>query len=164
MLCALGVVVLCLGSIVDVLDLSSAALASMIIIMAMVEFGTGWATLIYGATGILGLVLLPVKTPALLYLVFAGYYPIIKLKIEKLGKIVSYIVKVTLFNIALTAVILICKYVLLIPDEIMGAVYLLYIVGNVTFIVYDIALGRIILVYAYYLRDKLKIGKFLKKR
>ena len=84
MLSALGVVVLYLGSIIEVIDISMAVIASVFAIFAVIEYGAGAAWSIYAITGILSAVLLPNKFPALMYILFFGFYQIVKEKIEKL--------------------------------------------------------------------------------
>ena len=83
LLAALGVVLLYLGSLVEVLDVSMAVIVSLFCIFAVIEYGGSAPWLIYAVTGVLSLILLPIKTPALLYLLFFGYYPILKEKLEK---------------------------------------------------------------------------------
>jgi len=59
MLVALGVVVLWLGSMVDVLSISMAVIASLFGVFALLEYGKGTPWLVFAATGILSLLLLP---------------------------------------------------------------------------------------------------------
>jgi len=82
-LTALGVVVLSLGSLLEVLDLSAAALAGMLVVIVVIEVGGPWPWLVWAATGFISL-LLPLKTAAVFYLIFAGYYPILKEKIDEI--------------------------------------------------------------------------------
>ena len=83
MLAALGVVIMSLGALIESLDLTTAALASMLCIYAVIELGRGYPWMIWAVTSLLSLLLLPYpKTPALFY-VLMGAYPIIKEKLEK---------------------------------------------------------------------------------
>ena len=84
MLCALSVIILSLGSLIEVLDITTAVLASLLCIYAVIEMGGAYPWLIWPVTSILALLLLPQKTPALFYALFAGFYPILKEKLEKL--------------------------------------------------------------------------------
>ena len=99
-LSALGVVMLYLGSMVEVLDMSMAVIASLICVFAVIEYGKGYPWLIFSVTAILSVLLLPIKTPAVMYAVFFGYYPIIKEKLERLPRVVSWILKEVIFNVA----------------------------------------------------------------
>ena len=60
-LSALGVLILLLGSIITVLDLTMVAMASLLIMLAVVEIGGGYPYLIWLVTGFLSLLLLPDK-------------------------------------------------------------------------------------------------------
>ena len=80
---ALGVVLLLIGSVVDVLDITMAALASLTVVFAVIELRGSYPWLIFAVTALLSLLLLPNKAPALLYTCIAGYYPIVKWQFEK---------------------------------------------------------------------------------
>ena len=84
MLSALGVIFLALGAFIEVLDITTAVLASMLCIYAVIEMSGAYPWGIWVVTSILSLLLLPIKTPALFYALFAGFYPILKEKLERL--------------------------------------------------------------------------------
>lgn len=147
-----------LGSIVEVLDLSTAALASMLLVFAVIEIGGFWPWLTYTATGLLAL-LLPLKTAAIFYLL-AGYYPLVKEKLERIrSRVVSWIIKIVGFNAVLALCFIIIKYVLILPDALDGLTWLAFPIANVAFVLYDIALTRIISYYILILRHKLRIDR-----
>lgn len=157
-LSALGVVILYLGAIVEVLDLSVAVIASFLCVLAVLEMGGVYPWLIYAVISILSLVLLPLKTASVVFVVFAGYYPIVKAYYERLGTILSFTVKLVHFNVALTVLLLVSK--LFVPDfsEMGPLLYAAsYALGNLFFILYDIALTRVISLYLRRLRDRLRI-------
>jgi hypothetical protein len=79
-LCTLGVLFLYIGSVLEILDLTMGALASVIVIFSVIEMGGKSPYLIYAVTSVLSLLLLPNKFPAFLYFAFAGIYPILKEK------------------------------------------------------------------------------------
>ncbi len=157
MLSALGVVLLLLGSFVEVMDIAMAALASLLCIFAVVEYGGAAPWLVYAVTGILSLILLPNKTPAAMYVVFLGYYPIIKEKLEMLKKPISWLLKELIFNASLVALLLIVKFLLMPtvsdPWWLYAAVVVL---AEAVFILYDIALTRLITFYLIKLRHRFK--------
>ena len=93
MLSALGVVLLYLGSFVEIMDMAMAAIASFAVIITVIEYGKGAPWAVYGVTSILSLILLPQKTPAAFYALFFGFYPIIKEKIERKSKILRWVIK-----------------------------------------------------------------------
>ena len=155
---ALGSVIMTLGSIVEVLDLSTAALASMLLIFAVIEIGGPWPWLTYAATGLLSL-LLPLKTAAIFY-ILAGYYPLVKEKLERIrSRVLTWIIKLLGFNAVLIICYIIVKHILLLPDTFDGLSWLAIPIANITFILYDIALTRIISYYILILRHKLRIDR-----
>lgn len=157
-LSALGVVLLFIGSASQVLDLSCAALASIITVFAVIELKGGWPFLIYAVTSALSLLLLPDKFAALIYLLFAGYYPMLKNAVEKLRKpVIEWIIKLAVFNAALTGVVWASREILKLPDdELIGLTWAVYLLGNAVFALYDVALTRLISLYLFNLRKRFK--------
>ena len=172
MLAAIGAVLLLFGSLFQVIDLSMAAIASFVCIVAVIELGPGWAWMIYAVVGVISVLLRPVSFAPWVYVAFLGYYPIIKEKIERLGKIISWALKLLSFNIALVGCLAIVYLVftaepsgdifeyfnmlLGFPGAGMTIAIGLYVFVNIVFIVYDIALTRLISLYLFRLRQKLK--------
>lgn len=145
------------GSLIEVLDLSMAALASMLVIFAVIEIGGIYPYAIYAVTGVLAVILLPVKVPAVYFLLFSGYYPIIKEKFERFSRVLEWILKIVCFNIALSAFMLVSKYVLMLSNEIDLFAVIIYVFGNGVFVLYDVALTRLIRFYIVKLRKRFKI-------
>lgn len=162
MLTALGVVLLWTGALVEVLDLSAAALASLLIVFAMLEMGSRMAALLYAATALLALLFLPSRFPALLYAVFTGFYPILKALLERLPVWLSWIGKFVLFNGLLTLLSFLCTQVFALPDTGMELHILLYLFINPVFLLYDLALTRLISFYLFRLRRQIGIDRFWK--
>ncbi|MBR7184619.1 MAG: hypothetical protein IKD37_03320 [Clostridia bacterium] len=154
---ALGVLMLYLGALIEVLDLSLAALASMLTVLAVIEFGGGMPWMIWAATSILSLLLLPAKFPALLYLLFAGLYPMVKAAFERLHYLLAWILKLSFFNTALLVLIVLCNWVFHLPDTGLALSLAVFALANLTFVLFDIALGRLILLYLYKLRPRLRL-------
>ncbi len=159
MITALSVVVL-MPTALEVFVYALPAFAGMLIMFSVVELDKKWAFGIYTAVSVLSLMLVPNKEAAVLYAAFFGYYPILKAILEsRLPKIPEYIVKFAVFNAAMVASYAVLIKVLGMPfDELMGiegetgflARYMLPIMlgmGNVAFILFDVATTRIITVY-----------------
>ena len=164
-LSALGAVILFIGSVIDVLDLSSAMFASMLILFVVVEIGGAWTWLTYSVTALTGILLLPNKLPAVIY-ILVGYYPIVKEKLERLPRLISWIAKLFGFNLSLIAVFGILKLffssvsIELFPG--MNAIYtyiIYFSVGNLIFVLYDVLLTRLVSFYILKLRKRLRIDR-----
>ena len=158
---ALGFVILMLGAFIEVLDLSAAAFAGMLAVMVVIELGGRWAWPTFLATGLLALLLLPARLPALFYLLFAGWYPIAKERIERLKFCpLRWVVKMLALNAAAVVAFLAAKYVLMIPDAVADWTWLLLLMLNGAFVLFDIALTRLISLYIFRLRGRLRISRF----
>ncbi len=154
-LSALGVVVLLIGSVITLLDLTMVAIASLLVILAVIEIGGGYPYLIWLVTGVLSLLLLPSKFPALLYLLFGGIYPILKSMFERLHYIIAWVLKLSYFNTMLSLLIFLSVYVFHLPEDDLGFNIIVYAVCNVVFILYDVAASQLITLYLVKLRKLL---------
>ena len=162
-MCALGVVIMYIGALTDVLDLTAAALASMMNTVVLIEIGGAYPYLVYLVTGTLSFLLLPQKFAALIYILIAGYYPMLKRFCERLpSRFLGYGLKLAAMNLAMTAAVLISKFVLGVPDMNRGYIISLFALGNFTFVVYDLALTMLLRVYFLKYRKMLKIEKFFR--
>ena len=161
MLSTLGVVILYLGSIVNVLDLTTVAIASLFIFFAVIELGTPFQYLIYFVTSLLSILILPDKFAGLAYFLFGGIYPVFKEKFERLHSIVSWVLKFVFFNVVLSLIVAVSVYIMHIEDAEIGFTIALYGLGNVAFLLYDIATTKLLTFYLINLRYRLKIEKYL---
>ena len=157
-LSALGVAFLYIGSIFDFLDLTAAAASSLIIVLAVMEGGGGIPWMIYAATSFLSALILPNKYPVLLYIFFAGLYPMVKSAVERLPRIVSAAVKLVFFNVMFTLIMLMGRYLLHLPEDEIGLDAVIYILGNLMLVAYDYLLTQLITLYQRKLRKMLKLG------
>ena len=157
MLSALGVVFLGIGSVISVMDISMAVLASLFCIFAVIEYGGTAPWLVFFVTGVLSL-LLPQKAPAVMYLLFFGYYPIIKEKLEKKPKAVAWILKEVIFQIALVGMLLLYHFLFMASGTVPWMMYvILALIAEIIFPIYDLALTRLITLYIYRLRKRFRI-------
>lgn len=162
-LVALSVIILYLGCAIEVLDLTMSAIVSLLVVVIVIEMGYKYAWFAYLATSILSLLLLPQKSPAIFYTCFMGFYPIIKSHVERINSFVlRWTLKLVAGNIALVAMFLLLS--LFVPDEFEGGIMLVatYILGLVAFVMYDVALTKLITLYFARIRERIKIYKFLK--
>ncbi len=157
---ALGVVLLTLASVIEVLDLTMGAFASFIIALAVIELGGYFPTLIYLVTGILSALLLPNKFAAVAYLLLFGLYPILKASFERLHYAVGWGLKFSYFNTSLLLMILVSVYILHLEDTGLAYTIAVMALGNVAFLLYDLALTKIITLYLIKLRRMLGFKNF----
>ena len=156
MMAAVSVVILYLGSFVEVLDISVAVAASLMATVIVIEYGAPSAFSVFGVTAILSLLLIPQKFPAVMYAFFFGYYPIIKQKIERIqNRLVQWVLKFVVF--AAATAVMVAFVALFTPDAPIGIMMILFAaLAFVTLFVYDIALTRVISFYVWRLRNRVK--------
>ncbi len=159
---ALGVLILLLGSIITVLDLTMVALASLLVMLAVIEIGGAYPYLIWLVTGFLSLLLLPDKFAALLYLIFGGIYPIFKAMFERLHYVVAWILKLSCFNTLLILLIIFCNYIFMLPETELGFTIPVFALCNLVFVLYDIATTQLITLYLIKMRKMLGFKNFFK--
>jgi len=156
-LSAIGVVLLSIGHLIDVLDASLAVLASIVCIVAVIEYGKAAPWLVFSVTATLSLILIPPNSAALMYLMFFGYYPILKEKLERLPRVLSWVVKELIFNTAMVICIALITILFMPTTEVTVWTYaILVLLCEVVFVLYDIALTRLISFYIYKLRTRFK--------
>jgi len=145
LLVALSVVILYLASFLPTARVASAAIAGLLTAVAVIECGVLSGVACFVCSSILAAVLLPVKSVALLYILFFGYYPVVKSLAERIKRrALEWAVKIIVFNAALTA-----AYFLWILSFMPGVDFgawtfvLLYLAGNICFILYDFAFSML---------------------
>ncbi len=156
LLSALGVVILYLGAVIEMLDLTVAAIAPLLVMLVIVEVGGYWKWLVYLVTGLLALLLLPQKTGAVIYLLCTGFYPIAKQRIEaKLPRWLGILAKLALFNLSALLIFLLIK-AFAIQVDIGMAWYFALALLEVTFLLYDIVLTRVLTAYLFKWRRRFR--------
>ncbi len=159
-LASLVTVLLYLGTVIEVLDLTLCACASLVIVLAVLELGRGFAYSVYATSLVLGLILVPNKF-AVGAFAFIALYSILKSNIEALKRMWAWILKLLYFNAVLAAALLLAKLVFMLPGLDTFTLITLAASGNVAFVLFDIALTRLIMLYIYKLRSRLRIDKYV---
>lgn len=150
---ALSLVLMISVAIIPFLTYALPAVASVLITFVVLEIDKKWAFGVYCAVSILGFLLVGDKEVAMMYIAFFGYYPIIKAILEsKIPAVAGWILKIVLFNASIAAAyVMMIKLMGVTVDEIneygMIAVPVLLGMGSLAFIMYDIALSKIIALY-----------------
>lgn len=150
---ALSLVLMISVAIIPFLTYALPAAAGVLIIFIVIEIDKKWAFGVYSTVAILGMILVPEKEVAVMYLVLFGYYPIIKALIEEKMPIVpEWIVKILLFLSTMAgSYFLMIKFMGVTIDETeeFGAMAypLLLGMGAFAFIMYDVALTKLVTLY-----------------
>lgn len=156
MLAALGTVIVWLGALLDVMDLSSVALAALCVLLARRELPLGYAIGVFGVTALLAFLLTSNWSPAVMYLLLGGWYPLVREPLAKCRPLIAWPCKILLFCAATTGYLVLSVVLLGLPAEVWWLNALIYVVGTAGFVLYDILLGRIALLYAWRLRPRIE--------
>ncbi|WP_448919419.1 hypothetical protein [Eubacterium sp.] len=161
---ALSVVMLFLGSIFWVLGYTMPLVASLVMIILLDSISQKSALLTFISTSIISFILLNDKECVLLYILFFGYYPLIRDKINDIKpKFLSYLLKFVTFNAAMVLTQVLCVYVFGIPfDDMLGkwGIVLFVLCLNLVFVVFDKLYT--LLLRLYRIKLKKKVEKYIK--
>ena len=98
MLTALGVVIMLLGAVIEMLDLTVGAIASLIVVFVFVEIGKPYHWLVWLCTSLITALIYPGSALWIEYFLIFGIYPILKAYIERLPKWSWWPVKLVYIN------------------------------------------------------------------
>ncbi len=159
---ALSILLMIFAGVTTTLVYAIPMVVGALLMMLVVEFGAGFAVLVYVAVSIISMLILGNKEAAIMYVAFFGYYPIVKGFLEKyIKKILCWIVKYLIFNVSMVASYFIVSEIFMISfDDVkeLGkyALLILLLAGNVLFAFYDVMLTRLVSVYIYKWRKSVK--------
>ena len=141
------------------------AVSGLFIMAAVIILNSKWAFGAYLTSAFL-VFLSSEPESKLLYIAFFGYYPIVKAMVEKTGKgIIEWPVKLIIFNCAMAAVYFGFSKIIGISADDFGelgeaGIWLLALLADVVFVLYDIAISNMAVVYLKSIHPKIK--KFFK--
>ena len=156
---ALSVVFMLLGYF-PYLTYAVPAVAGLFVMIPLIEIGTSYAFACYTVSSAIVLLVAEPETKVL-YILLLGYYPIVKAIIEKIRNFAAeWIIKMSLFNVTVAVSYFVFKYLTNIDVEDFGpfgkyGAYLFVVLCNIAFVMYDIAISRISLLYFGRLRGKI---------
>ena len=166
MMCALGVTVMLMGGVIPLATFCCPALAGLVLLPVLAECGKKLTLGCYIAVAALSLMLCTDKEAALVF-AFLGYYPVLKLSIDKIrSRLLRIAAKLGVFNLAAGAMLLSIAFVLRM-DAIMAEYAAMGVIGgiafavlsNITMLMYDRMLVVMAVVYIRKLRPALMGGK-----
>ncbi len=159
---ALAVVLMFFTGVFPFATYALPALAGLLMVIIVIDFDFKWAVSVYLVVSILSLLLTPDREAAVMFIAFFGYYPILKSVFEKLKfRVLEWILKFAVFNVAVVGAYYVIINFLGMPD-IMSEInelgqYGLWIflgLANVTFLIYDIAITKLVTLYIKWFKPK----------
>ena len=173
--CALAVVMLGLGAVIEVLDVTASAAAALILLPVLLCYGKKYGWLAYAVTATLGVLLMPQSLAAWMYAGLTGFYPMVKMKLDRLPRLLGWLIKLVLLTIVLVLYLAVFYFIMLGGEgsfadaflvgfgETDGPPVLAYAVVGLsvfTFVLYDLLIDRILVLY--YIKWKKRVEKWLK--
>ena len=155
-LVALALVFLFLTQAAPTMDLALIAAASICIALVVAEFGPAAGFLSYAAASVLSFLMFPGAT--LLFILFFGWYPILKCLLERIDrKTVEWIIKLLILNALYLVIWFLFNFLFTAMYDSLGEIVassvfifvMSAILVNTAFILYDVGLSRVL---SYYIR------------
>lgn len=156
------IAILFLGGLFPLSTFMTPIFAGLFLLPVFVECGVRIALAAYFAVSLLALLFVPDREVSLLFISIAGYYPFLQsafLKIKSL--ILRFAVKMIYFNVVMLITYVILLYVFVSPSvqqEFAESTPFLLIafavLANITFVLYDILVVRLRVVYHYRIHNR----------
>lgn len=156
---ALGTAVMLLGSVIEVLDLTVCAFASLLVVFIYLEIGSHYPWLVWICTTLTTALVYSGSLVWIEYFLIFGIFPLIKAYIEKLPRWSWLIVKLLYINAMVWAIFLVGELLLGLPvlaEDTLAMKILLYVMINVAFLAYDFFITVMVRFYFDKLRPRIK--------
>ncbi len=140
------------------------AITSMCVLITVSQCGVRYGWLQYTATALLAILLIPFKFQVFLFIALLGYYPMVKLHIEKIHNLwLELLVKILFFTSLLIIAYFVVKYVLAqqisfgaILDVVFAHLLLVVVAAEVVFVIYDYLLSFFAKFYNENIKDRIR--------
>ena len=159
MVVAVNVVICAVASFFSTMSLAITAISGIVIAFLVLQCGYKYSLLAYIASAVLAILLTPNKECAIYYALLFGHYPILKLFLQRIEKkFFVWLIKLLAANVLYAVVFVITTYIIGV-SEVIGnyEFYITMLLFNIAFVLYDICLDKLMLLYLYKYQGK---GKF----
>ena len=144
-------------------DYAIPTFAGFLMVIMIVETSPAWAFTTYVSVSFLAVLITPNLQCSLLFVIFMGYYPILKYFLDKLPmRILATVIKFVVFNGAVLAFYYLFQFVFMTEDMFEGmekfgkyAGIILLAGANFFFIIYDWLVGQLTVLYVTWFRKKI---------
>lgn len=150
MLSALAVVIMLIIGLFDSFDLAAAFLGGMVMAVALIELGPGYALAVCAVASVLSAVILPNKLVCIEFIGFAGWYPIAKKYLER--------IRIMPLRLAVKLLLFAAIVIPVTAFELIGMqnVWYLYIFFLLSLMLYDVTLQYFSVFYINNIQKKIK--------
>lgn len=139
------------------------AICGAMLLIIAIEVSSKWAYITYAAVSVLCMLLVPDKEASLLYVFLMGFYPTLRQSLNRINpKLIRIIIKLIIYNVLIVLYYNIT--IRIVSDSSLQedmtdfgryGVYIFWAVTNIVFIIYDVAIGRLMYLYIDWLRAKI---------
>ncbi len=150
---AFSVILILLGNI-PMAEYVGPTFAGILLAWVVIEMGAVQSLWVFAASGLLSFLLSGNKEPVMLYVLFFGYFPILKDVLQRKVKlrVVRWVIKVIVFNVSMVVAYLLLVYVFGMPLEDMQdfgkyTVLILLAGGNALMVVVDFCIEKLSVLY-----------------
>lgn len=144
-LTAFSVIFLYISAVVPTGQIGFVAVASLFGIAAVIETGIKGGAFVFAGSAVLSFIIVPDKLAALLYVLFFGYYPVMKSLAEKMkNRLSEWCVKLLVFNAALTVILLAFSEIIYSFINFNKSVLTIYVLFNICFVIFDFGVSKAI--------------------
>ena len=163
---ALALLIMFMSGVFPMLDYALPMYAGFTMVVVIVEANRKWALMTYISVSILCLFLTPNYQASFLFILFMGYYPILRYSLDKIPLLLArWAIKFAVFNAAIVVYYLVFTKLFTGVDftEDLGwlgeySIYAMWGFANVLFMLYDYLLGELTRIYMDWFRKKI-IGR-----
>lgn len=137
------------------------AISGVLTLVVLIEIKGKWPLFTYVVTAVL-VFLFAEPEAKFMYILFFGYYPLLKAVIERIrGRVVQYLLKFAVFNSAIFIIYGILSSIIGVDISEFGrygiiGIACMLLLANVTFYLYDVVLVRVANLYMQMIHPKLK--------
>lgn len=160
-LSAVAMVLMFMSGIIPFGTFAFPMLSGIMLIAVVIEFNAKWAFAVYFAVSLLALLISADKEAVVYFIMFFGFYPIIKNFIERLrSKSIQYVLKYAVFNVCIIGAFFAATFIFNVPAD-SFTVFGFYVpwafllAGNVFFLLYDRCVTVMVIYYVKKIRTKL---------
>ncbi len=167
---SISLVLMFFTGIMPLLSYTLPAVAGALLIILVTQVSKKYAWITYASVAFLSIFVSPDKEAALLYIMFFGFYPILKSEFERIkSRVLEWIAKISVFNVLIVVFYFLFMAFFgrnVIKDEInefgRNIIIIFWGISNIAFVLYDIALTNIISMYINLPPNNIlkRIGKF----
>ncbi len=157
---ALSVVMLLLGSLLNLFDLSAVIVASIFLLIAREEIGYK-SVAIYFVTVAISIII-PITFVAAIEYAIIAIYPVFKPFLDKQAPPVKWLSKIVYILTASAGIFLVSRF--LVADAPLYMDILLGVGCVLVFVLYDVLLFRFSMYYSFTLRRKLRLDRFFNQK